>query len=405
MTRDRLSVGLAGLAITFLWAPWVWCQSTSEGQPKPELEIRVVDAGPEYLWGAAYKRAIIIDVVDADGEGVPGAKIEASITGGTVGFCDADTCGRVFMGVESKIDVTTDEHGRAVLGLDLRGLPDPLRSEYFSVEIKERRDDDQATPRTLVLKAIPGYEGTFLSDVVASEFFLGATFGLQYNEAGESEGFGESAALARLSVDTMWGYERPWALHTRLELTANEIPSKKADGGTKSNDDDTLVKYADAFRGSLSIYWFPGWDWVAHYKPTSRLKGHPFDAFRFGLVGRFGIITRDTTGVDGDSVIHHFQTGVSFTHHQTRAENAEVDDVNVFPMRFAEIKVGRYEEFAGVEDSTRLIFDGGIRLASAAKGAIPFYVGLHVNAGDGADDIRIFAGFLFQLDKLAEFFR
>jgi hypothetical protein len=287
------------------------------------------------------------------------------------------------------------------VSFDLLHPSNPTETIEFVVEIRAIVGDDQVK-EIVVGRVTGGKRGSFLSDLVASEFFLGLTFSQDYDDDGVSQGFGNTAGLARLSVDTLWGYNKGWAVHTRLELTGSEIPSEKAPDQevlTKATD-DTLIQYADSFSGSLSAYYFPGGT-LAKYKPTSRAKGLPYDAFRLGFVGRFGIITRDTRDISGDSVINYYQAGLSFTHHQTAAANPRSDNLNVFPVRFAELKYGRYEEFAGVPDSDRIIFDGGIRLANTANGAIPFYAGLHVNAGDGADDIRVFLGFLFQLDKLA----
>lgn len=384
---------------------------------KPGFHLVVTYPQTEFRWKDTYPGAVIIrPELDKDESSTPGYEqepLDITITAtvvkgtGTLKLFEDDP-----EKTKRPLSLATKTGSKVSFSLDLRAAPDPPTNAEFVVEIKAIRkiqDDEKEVAENevpeakeyIVVHVNNGYQKSFLSDVVASEFFLGATFSQEYDDAGMSEGFGNTAALARLSIDTLWGYNKPWAIHTRIELTGSEIPSELSDEGDVKSTEDTLIKYADSFGGSLGFYYFPGGK-LAMYKPTSRAEKNRYDAFRIGLVGRFGIITRDTRGVNGDSVINYYQAGFSFTHHQTKSEIPKNDNNNAFPIRFAELKYGRYEEFAGVPNSDRIIFDCGIRLANTANGAIPFYAGLHVNAGDGADDIRIFAGFLFQLDKLAE---
>ncbi len=53
----------------------------------------------------------------------------------------------------------------------------------------------------------------------------------------------------------------------------------------------------------------------------------------------------------------------------------------------------------------RLVVEAGLRLPGIGNDAIPFYARLYVNAGEGQDSIRVFAGLLFHVNKLVELFR
>jgi hypothetical protein len=94
-----------------------------------------------------------------------------------------------------------------------------------------------------------------------------------------------------------------------------------------------------------------------------------------------------------------------FTHSHSAAKSGDLETVNYIPIRFVEISYGWFEQFQGArthEAHRRLIIDGGIRLVPLSNKIIPFYAGVHANVGKGPDDVRVFAGFLFKLDKLAE---
>ena len=152
----------------------------------------------------------------------------------------------------------------------------------------------------------------------------------------------------------------------------------------------------------------PPWRWATHYSETSRNRRPElrFDTLRVGFVARFGLMSRDVKRPeDGDSDLRFLRAGLLVTHHQTHAAGPEDDNVDVFPMRYVEISYGRYEQIFDQHDAHRLVVEAGLRLPGIGNDAIPFYAGLYANAGRGQDDLRVFAGLLFHVNKLVELFQ
>ena len=302
----------------------------------------------------------------------------------------------------SRIRATTDSDGKARFILDTNAARLDGAATTFSLLVTVIVDDGRVT-RTISALLDSGYESSFLSDRVSSEVFLGASLARSYDENGKSNGFNETSFVGRLRVDTLWTQKRRTAIHTELELQFSRSPPTETD---PAEPDVSITSYADSFAGSLAVILQPGW--AAQYSKTSRNRRPElrYDALRFGAVVRLGLRSRDSKrSPDGDTDLRFLRAGLIMTHHQTAASKAEEDDVNVFPMRYVEVEYGRYEQIFDQHDADRLVVEAGLRLPGIGNDAIPFYAGFYLNAGEGQDDIRVFAGLLFHVNKLVELFR
>jgi hypothetical protein len=283
---------------------------------------------------------------------------------------------------------------------------------------------------------------TFHSRRLFTELFLGATFTNDYNTEGESTGFNETSPLARVTFDTLW-YRQPRGedpvdpvtgkarrcatcralFHTGVDMEFSSFPfgPEAADGDDGNGDDNEMQQepgeepeppdppenapknLQNAFSGALFAVWFP--DRWSSYSATSDLKDFPTDAIRLGPFVKFGMTTRTQTTENGDSSFHRMQVGLRFTHHQTKVGAARLEQDNIVPIRFVELSIARFEEYAGEKEANRLVLDAGFRLPGLGSNMIPFYAGIHLNAGRGPDDLRVFAGFLFKINEIATLFQ
>jgi hypothetical protein len=273
---------------------------------------------------------------------------------------------------------------------------------------------------------------------------MGQTFANNYDDAGKNTGFGNAGQLVQLTFDTMWKHPRTrWIppcprqpatvtndamssavspanpktqdvqvtgecnpptplrqdglLHTELNMAFTKFPFGSATTATGA------APLENAFTGTLGLIWQP--DSWASYSNTSREAGLPYDAVRWGIFSRAGFTTRAQKTDTGDAAIGRGQIGFRFTHHHSQASNGSEEVVNYIPIRFVEVSYGWFEQFQGAKTHQahrRLVIDGGIRLVPLSNKVIPFYAGVHANLGKGPDDVRVFAGFLFKLDKIAE---
>jgi hypothetical protein len=270
----------------------------------------------------------------------------------------------------------------------------------------------------------PGYRTTFMSHRVSSEFFVGATFANEYDADGKSTGFSESAPLARLSFDTLWhpGIAESSSytggtpahgsrsrrskfsglLHTGLEMQFASFPF-----GTGAEAGEENLERDNAFSGSLYLLYQPDSARAfASYTATAQREDKPWDAVRWGVFVKPGFTTRtqiDTANRDDD--VYRVSVGVRFSHHQTSAPRPIDEWENHTPMRFVEISYTRFQDWAGEPDADRLLVDAGMRVPGLGSEVIPFFAGIHANTGRGHDDLRVFAGFLFQLDELVRLFQ
>ncbi|MEM7051770.1 MAG: hypothetical protein AAF604_19045 [Acidobacteriota bacterium] len=342
--------------------------------------------------------------------------------------------GRLFTGAtdapRKTVTVDASDLGTAHVSLDLTALDSNSPPGPVILEVRAVRNNTPLTtdPLMVTVNVTTDLAENLRSDRVASELFLGSTFRFEYNEEGDSEGFGTADPVVRLNVDHMWGIDKPWKLHGSFraltssfasQLGEMEMPPMMPEDGMNGDDgmmegddmmeetpqdgedDSEAVEFVDFYSGTLNLLWQPAR--LTRIKPTSRDSDRPFDATRLGFFTRAGFITRDSVDSNTDTSISFFNAGVAFTLNQTAAATKEHDNVNSFPVLFTEISGAYYEEFGNEDDRHwRLVVDAGFRLANTANGIAPFYVGLHLNAGEGVDDHRIYAGFLLQLDRLRQ---
>lgn len=374
-----------------------------------------------------YEKTLIVEVKDAQGVPITGADIKAKVLKGPVRLFKAGAPGSPAKEVADK----TAADGTIAFGLDTHRQDTDTDGDRIAVTLTVTHGGK--TVEDLALGDLgSGFEESFRSDRISSEVFMGATFARSYNEEGESSGFDETSLVGRFRVDTLWKVRVPcwnddtsreeciqetrknnkkvfrrdnWGLHTGLELQFSSFPSGNSES---SGTPDRFSDFADAYTGSLvAIYQPAAW---ASYSDTSHNRNPDlhYDALRHGLTGRVSVTSRDAKedgAPMGDTDIFHYRVGYLFTHHQTADSNPSTDTVNVFPMRFVEISYAHYEEIFGQEDQDRLVLEAGLRLPGLGNDAVPFYSGLYLNAGEGQDDFRVFAGFLFRLDRIARALR
>ena len=210
-----------------------------------------------------------------------------------------------------------------------------------------------------------------------------------------------SANRPKLGRGALW--------HTGVDMEVSSFPfgsestTTPPPTGEEGGTPTTAKGLDNAFSGALFGIWQP--DRWASYTQTSDSVGLPTDAFRFGLFTKVGMTTRSMLGSNGDTAFWRGQLGVRFTQHQTKVALPANEQDNIVPIRFVEISYGRFEQFADQRNANRIVVDAGLRLPGMGSNAIPFYAGIHLNGGRGADDLRIFAGFLFKINELANLFQ
>ena len=270
-------------------------------------------------------------------------------------------------------------------------------------------------------------EPSEFSERFAAELFLGSTFSMSYSDDGGRDGFGNASALGRVSADVLWknrlakgglslgceGKEAgegdeadswklnsPYTIHFGLEALFSSFPSEENEGGLPESQ---TISLADSFAGRLYMLYQPG-DWAHYVKGESPAVGEnpSVHAFRFGILAKLGMIARDLKDVDGDTTVETASFGFRLDHYKTEHPDPRRDTVNRFPIFFIEANLAWFEEFARQRDDVRGVINSGVRLTG---GKIPFYAGVHVNLGKGEDDVRVFGGFLFRLNKLESFLR
>lgn len=364
------------------------------------LQFSVVFGASGFQPGRTYPEGVEVTVEEGE-EPISGAEV-------TVASLDSPVVFHV-PGPDGGSKAATKNDGTAVFIVDTRNVPAANPAPAFALQITVRVGESTMTSvRTALLGS--GFESSFLSDRVSSEVFLGANLARSYDENGKSSGFDESSFVGRLRVDTLWTQKSRSAFHTGIELQFSSFPTTESTGtqGGPAETPTSITSYADTFSGSLVFIYQPPWKWATHYSETSRNRRPELrhDALRVGAVLRAGLASRDAKRApDGDTDLRFLRAGLIMTHHQTHASSPEEDDVNVFPTRYVEVSYGRFEQIFDQRDADRLVVEAGLRLPGIGNDAIPFYAGLYVNAGEGQDDIRVFAGLLFHVNKLVDLFR
>jgi hypothetical protein len=261
---------------------------------------------------------------------------------------------------------------------------------------------------------------------VRTDLMLGNTFQNTYSPSldddGEptggqtNDGFDSTSPLALLNFDTLWRLDRFVALHTGVDLvfTGTPVtPAEMGDGNMEDNEteqtrtkmeasDQKFSDYSDSVQADIYVHWQPARWGGMKYTKTNRDPDKPHDAMRFGLIARAGFNNRtEIDSLNGDTLISRFGVGLTFRHHRTAGKDGRLDNINETPLRWVEIRPTLFEEWAGEEDEIRWVITAGIRLDDS----IPFYAGIHTNVGSGPDDVRVIAGLVFKMNKLANMFQ
>lgn len=374
--------------------------------PPPSADFEVfASLRTNLVQNGRYDKALTVMVVDSRREPVEGAVVTATALGKS-----ADKIG-LFTNFKAEgkpsAELSTDQKGLAMFGVETKGLdPNQARQDIrilVSVKYGKAPEAREAIVLGEVIEKSPQALG---SDRMSFELFTGATMARTYDENGKSTGFDDVSPVGRVRFDTLWGRNRPLAFHTGFELQFSSFPTATAPAIGGGTNPDKFTKYSDSYTGSLVLIYQPGHEWAHSYSDTSHnidSKLH-YDAIRHGVTGRVSVISRDIKDKNADTDVLSARLGYLFTHHQTAASEAIYDDVNVFPARFVEISYAYYESIFGRENEDRLVVEAGLRVPGLGTDVIPFYGGVYLNAGKGQDDFRVFAGFLFQINRLRNAF-
>lgn len=307
----------------------------------------------------------------------------------------------------------------------------------------------------LVVLPVASYSGENYSDRVAWDFLIGTTFQQEYGDDGRNSGFGSSSTLAALSVDTAYSCDRGlcgWIgrgfkrdnnavpnnpesaiLRTRLDFRLADAPVGTEASENKAGAADVVFSgSARAFSGTVSALVFPAWAAGRRTRTARRDNSLPYDSFDFGVGVKLGFTGRerldprngpkvkgdannDGTVDEGEEVVSKLYDRADrvtliggmttrFEHRQVAVERRDYTEVNQLPITFVQVDVLYYEHWAGKVTDIRAVIEAGIRVPGISSAVLPFYTGLYANVGDGPDDLRIFAGLVFKLDRLASFF-
>jgi len=326
---------------------------------------------------------------------------------------------------KNTVDIVTDAAGNATVSLE---VGKDLDLKFLAVPLNASGEEIQLGEQTVELSGELPFEESLFSRRVFTEVFIGSTFTNDYvtTKTGEppvettkSVGFSEAAPTARVTFDTIWpginakkngkaNMFRGSLLHSGINMQFASFPFGKGLG----KDPNKEKGFDAAFTGSVYILWQPDYGIFRSYTPTSTRPGVKFDAMRIGVIALAGMTTRATVDTDGDTAIRRTQLGFKFTHHQTNNGQSNLDQDNTVPIRFIEITWGHFEQYGTTLDgksprkgADRIMIDAGVRIPGMGGNLIPFYAGIHFNGGPGADDLRVFAGFLFKVNELARAFQ
>jgi hypothetical protein len=356
--------------------------------------------------GSPYENALIVTAKNADGTAA--ADIDVAVTvvfgAGTL-KAPGGEFGEVSTG-------KADAAGELKLELKTPPPTDELEQEALVVSVTATiagTDLETAAESRLV----GPFATTFGSERVTSELFVGSTFTREYDDKRKSDGFNDTAGTALLRIDTQFGRDREWKLHTGVDLLFAAFPSRPAatDGTSTATQEDppqSFTDFADTFTGGVYAIWEPA------RLSTHSLNGSAggdlrrYDSLRLGLIAGVRVVSLEEAQKSGDNTISITRLGFRFAHFRTSAATASTMNVNDFPIRFIEVSAARFEQFNGRDNDDRVIIDAGMRLFSLGGGGtssgVPFYAGIYANVGEGADDVRFFAGFLFGLDRVVKIF-
>ena len=326
-----------------------------------------------------------------------GVEVDASITGGK----------GVFKNKKAKTSGTTNTEGKVSFQIT------PSAAGHLTVLIRPKNSKDEETFTIDTVK----YEDGLGSSRVRTDLILGTTFHNKYDENGKAEGFEDTSRFAQLSFDTLWRRDKKFKVHTGVVIRMSSFPVTPSTDDDPNNNQtnpdgtentnfvkDTFSEFSDSIVGGLYFNGLPA-NWCS-YSKTNRDPEKPYDVFRFGYIVKASFISRDNIADNEDTLISDYGAGFTFVHYKSKADSAEKDTENEVPMRYISVTYDRFEEYGDEHDEGRLLITAAMRLNTiGGTNGLPFHGGIHANVGKGPDDLRIFAGFRFGLDRLVDMMR
>ena len=258
---------------------------------------------------------------------------------------------------------------------------------------------------------IHAYQKNLGSSRVRADFIVGTTIHHDYDADGKSQGFDATSEFAEVNYDQMWVRDKS-LLHLGVSVRLSSFPKStdlmetNGDDGSGGShiqkaDSDTdfqFTDYDDSVAGTIYFDYEPN-KWRTR-SPTNQDKDNPYDYLRFGIRTMADFISRQKLADNQDAIINNFGAGITFKYYKS----SENDKKNVWPHGFLSATYNRFEEYGDMDPEWRWLITGIMRLdAIGGSDGWPFHLGVHVNAGKGSDDIRIFAGFRFGLDRVVSF--
>jgi hypothetical protein len=370
----------------------------------------------------------------------------------------------LLMGDDKKSDktatATTDASGVATFSVLTTTDQLPKSTTVRLIPLGDDGTADGENTQLLTLTPLPTHEQTLGSKLSYLQLFTGTTFTNNYDDSGNSKGFGNGGPIIRLTFDTMWKHQRVYsprsaqplcsdmhyterqkieaqcyssekvpnlhafsdgAWHTDLNVeftkfpfgidraatTTPELSTKNPDSlshvvAADSNDTATNGPLENAFSGTVGATWQPN-RW-SHYDERENVTADEphYDAYRWEAFGKAGVTTRaQQASFSKNQNTDRIEVGFRFTHRRSYKPNAVQEDRNLEPIRFIEISAAGFSNWQGKQHARRIVIDAGLRLGALSNNIFPVYLGAHMNTGPGPDDLRVFIGVLMKLDKLA----
>jgi len=303
----------------------------------------------------------------------------------------------------------------SITGLKAQNIK--LKSELAKLE-EQRKDGFEGLIARLEEKnKDKAYLTRILSDSnVQASVFVGLNLMPKYDDDGKNEGFEEANIFARLNIDLRGIHKsRPaqfqertqyWRPSYHIGVTAEFKSENTFDcEKRKSATGDTSIDCSKDI-GSLDSLDF---NEVSHTLTASTYGIYNFWQSRnggaeIGVSGRFGLQSREQQKDNGDSINRFHYAGLRWTGYdffwpEVAEKNGE-KGVNGLPMFYLEFLYADLEDYAGLGQSYRQVFNSAYRPYTEK----PFFVGMEINGGEGPDMISLFFMYGINPSKVADLF-
>jgi hypothetical protein len=228
-------------------------------------------------------------------------------------------------------------------------------------------------------------QGEPKKEIWNSTILAGTQFLPDYSEEGKNNGLNKTRLNISLNLNSRWKTKKGLVLASGITVEMLGTGVVKKDSSSTTN---MPTKFSDVSQTIDSNFYFV-------VVPKGILASGT--GSELGVIGKAGIITRDTTAYDESTLNKYGAVGLQYVYyHEFDKKKGYIN----YPDGSLSIVKAWYNDYSGYSNARRTVIDAEYKLIND----LPFFFGGHANIGKGADEFYLKLSAKIEVGKLLSIF-